>query len=110
MMLLKKSPPQLRLIFLRAVSKTTRAFLHCYTSLESFLKAKWQMMRPPIILKTSTHVYEIRPRADHSGVDLISDVLPFGPQWHAGPNALSNAINHAESCSRWHGAVVCPSD
>src|SRR5436190_8157093 len=31
MMLLKKSPPQLRLIFLRAVSKTTRAFSYCYT-------------------------------------------------------------------------------
>jgi len=24
------------------------------------------------------HVYEIRPRKDHRGVDLISDALPFG--------------------------------
>jgi hypothetical protein len=24
------------------------------------------------------HVYEARPRKDHRGVDLISDVLPFG--------------------------------
>jgi hypothetical protein len=24
------------------------------------------------------HVYEVRPRKDHCGVDLISDVLPFG--------------------------------
>jgi hypothetical protein len=23
-----------------------------------------------------THIYEIRPRSDHRGVDLISDVLP----------------------------------
>ena len=23
------------------------------------------------------HVYEVRPRKDHRGVDLISDVLPF---------------------------------
>src|SRR5947208_12311725 len=106
MMLLKKSPPQLRLIFLRAVSKTTRAFLHCYTSLESFLKAKWQMMRPPVTSKTSTHVYEIRPRADHSGVDLISDVLPFSPLWYAGPNAISNAIRYAKSFSRSHDAVI----
>src|SRR5438094_4314503 len=106
MMLLKKSPPQLRLIFLRAVSKTTRAFLHCYTSLESFLKAKWQMMRPPVTSKTSTHVYEIRPRADHSGVDLISDVLPFSPLWYAGPNAISNAIRYAKSSSRSHDAVI----
>jgi hypothetical protein len=25
-----------------------------------------------------THVYEVRPRKDKRGVDLISDVLPFG--------------------------------
>src|SRR5204863_8282338 len=91
---------------LRAISKTTRAFLHCYTSLESFLKAKWQMMRPPATSKTSTHVYEIRPRADHSGVDLISDVLPFSPLWYAGPNAISNAIRYAKSSSRSHDAVI----
>jgi len=24
------------------------------------------------------HVYEVRPRKDRRGVDLISDVLPFG--------------------------------
>jgi hypothetical protein len=24
------------------------------------------------------HVYEVRPREDHRGVDLISDALPFG--------------------------------
>jgi hypothetical protein len=23
------------------------------------------------------HVYEVRPRKDHRGVDLISDALPF---------------------------------
>jgi hypothetical protein len=27
---------------------------------------------------SSTHVYEVRPRSDKRGVDLISDVLPFG--------------------------------
>jgi hypothetical protein len=27
------------------------------------------------------HVYEVRPRKDKRGVDLISDVLPFGRQW-----------------------------
>jgi hypothetical protein len=25
----------------------------------------------------SMHVYEVRPRKDHRGIDLISDVLPF---------------------------------
>ena len=29
----------------------------------------------------SMHVYEVRPRKDHRGVDLISDALPFGRLW-----------------------------
>jgi hypothetical protein len=37
------------------------------------------------------HVYEVRPRKDKRGVDLISDVLPFGGLWYGGPNAISNA-------------------
>ena len=28
------------------------------------------------------HVYEVRPRNDKRGVDLISDVLPFGRLWY----------------------------
>jgi hypothetical protein len=28
------------------------------------------------------HVYEVQPRKDHRGVDLISDVLPFGRLWY----------------------------
>jgi len=39
------------------------------------------------------HVYEVRPRKDHRGVDLISDVLPFGALWYGDPNAVANAIN-----------------
>jgi hypothetical protein len=38
------------------------------------------------------HVYEVRPRKDHRGVDLISDALPFGRLWYGQPNAISNAI------------------
>jgi hypothetical protein len=87
-------------------SQETKTFLHYYPSLESFLKAKWQMMRPPMTSKTSTHVYEVRPRADHSGIDLISDVLPFGPLWYSGPNAISNAIKYAKFSSRSHDAVI----
>jgi hypothetical protein len=30
------------------------------------------------------HVYEVRPRKDRRGVDLISDVLPFGRLWYCG--------------------------
>ena len=28
------------------------------------------------------HLYEVRPRKDHRGVDLVSDVLPFGRLWY----------------------------
>jgi hypothetical protein len=31
---------------------------------------------------TSQHEYEVRTRKDHRGVDLISDVLPFGRLWY----------------------------
>jgi hypothetical protein len=31
---------------------------------------------------TPAHVYEVRPRKDKRGVDLISDVLPFGRLWN----------------------------
>jgi hypothetical protein len=27
------------------------------------------------------HDYEVRPRQDHRGVDLISNALPFGRLW-----------------------------
>ena len=52
------------------------------------------------------HIYEIRPREDHRGVDLISDVLPFGRLWYAEPNALANAIHYAKFFSRSHDAVI----
>jgi len=29
-------------------------------------------------MQSTMHVYEVRPRKDKRGVDLISDVLPFG--------------------------------
>jgi hypothetical protein len=28
------------------------------------------------------HVYDVRPRKDKRGVDLISDALPFGALWY----------------------------
>jgi len=34
------------------------------------------------------HVYEVRPRKDHRGVDLISDALPFGRLWYGEQNAI----------------------
>jgi hypothetical protein len=52
------------------------------------------------------HVYEVRPRKDKRGVDLISDVLPFGRLWYGDTNAVANAIGYAEHFSRSHYAVI----
>jgi hypothetical protein len=54
----------------------------------------------------ATHVYEIRPRKDKRGVDLISDALPFSRLWYGEPNAISNAIGYAKFYSRSHDAVI----
>ena len=39
--------------------------------------------------------FQIRPRKDKRGVDLISDALPFGRLWYGDPDAISNAIDYA---------------
>ncbi len=48
------------------------------------------------------HAYEIRPRKDNRGVDLISDALPFGRLWYGGPNA----VDYAKFRSRSNDAVI----
>ena len=53
-----------------------------------------------------TDVYEIRPRKDKRGVDLISAALPFGRLWYGKLNAISNAVGYAKFFSRSHGAVI----
>jgi hypothetical protein len=57
-------------------------------------------------MTSSQHLYEVRPRKDHRGVDLISDALPFGGLWYGEPNAISNAISYAKFSSRSHAAVL----
>jgi len=52
------------------------------------------------------HVYEVRPRKVRRGVDLISDMLPFGRLWYGEPKAISNAIGYAQFYSRSHDAVI----
>ena len=52
------------------------------------------------------HAYEVRPRKDKRGVDLISDALPFGRLWYAEPNAIGNAIGAAKFYSRSHYPVI----
>jgi hypothetical protein len=52
------------------------------------------------------HAYEVRPRRDHRGVDLICDALPFGRLWYGEPNAISNAIGYTQFYSRSHDTVI----
>lgn len=57
-------------------------------------------------MSRATHSYEVRPRKDHRGFDLIGDALPFGRLWYAEPNAISNAIGYSKFFSRSHGALI----
>jgi hypothetical protein len=52
---------------------------------------------------SSQHVYEIRPRKDHRGVDLISGALPFGGLWYLDS---ADAFDYAKFRSRSHDAVI----
>jgi hypothetical protein len=54
----------------------------------------------------SMHIYEVRPRKDKRGVNLISEALPFGRLWYGEPNGISNAIDYAKHRSRSHDAVI----
>ena len=57
-------------------------------------------------MTNSRHVYEVRPRKDHRGVDLISDALPFGRLWYGEPDAVNAAIGYAMHRSRSADAVI----
>jgi hypothetical protein len=48
-------------------------------------------------------VYEVRPRKDRRGFDLISDQLPFGRLWYRDCDA---AIDYARFFSRSHRARI----
>jgi hypothetical protein len=54
----------------------------------------------------SIHVYQVSPRKDRRGVDLISDVLPFGRLSYGEPNAVANAIGYAGRRGRSYQAVI----
>jgi hypothetical protein len=53
-------------------------------------------------------VYEVRPRRDGNGFDLISDRLRYGPIWYAGSDAVRYAVAYAKyrALSRSHRAVI----
>jgi hypothetical protein len=52
------------------------------------------------------YTYEVRPRKDHRGVDLIADALPFGRLWYAEPDAINNAMGYAKRRSPSNRALI----
>jgi hypothetical protein len=56
----------------------------------------------------SRDLYEVRPRKDRDGFDLISELFRYGPIWYAGPDAVRNAVAYAKyrSLSRSHRAKI----
>ena len=59
-------------------------------------------------LKADHDHYEVRPRKDRDGFDLISKLFRYGPIWYAGPDAVRNAIAYAKyrSHSRSQRAII----
>ena len=57
---------------------------------------------------TAQDVYEIRPRKEPDGFDLISDRLRYGPISYAGSDAVRYAVAYAKYCShsRSHRAII----
>jgi hypothetical protein len=51
----------------------------------------------------SAVTYEVRPRKDKRGFDLISDALPFGALWYTKPD---DAVDYAKFFSRSHHSVI----
>jgi hypothetical protein len=89
----------------KAVHLTKRAGRLVKASMK-FVQQRWAKSDREKHSTTSTHVYEIRPRADKRGVDLISDALPYSPLWYRGLNAIGDAIGHAKFYSGSHDAVI----
>ncbi len=59
-----------------------------------------------VAMASPQHIYEVRPRNDKRGFDLISDALSFGGLWYVGPNAVSHAIGYAKHRSRSHNVPI----
>jgi hypothetical protein len=50
--------------------------------------------------------YEIRPRKDRRGVNLISEKLPYGVVWYGEPNAVEHAASYAQFNAGSEAAII----
>ena len=67
--------------------------------------SSWDSTRS-LTMISSQHVYEIRPRKDRLGFELIGDRLPLGLLWFEGPDAIVDAVKYAKFCSHSHPAII----
>ena len=57
-------------------------------------------------MRETEYLYEVRPRKDRRGVDLISDALLFGRLWYGGSGGVANAIGYAKFFSRSQPTLI----
>jgi hypothetical protein len=78
---------------------TEKSLLSAFKGMEgSAVKGKREGQNS-VGLRTDHDVYEVRPRKDRDGVDLISDRFRNGPIGYEGPDAVRNAVAYAKCCS-----------
>jgi hypothetical protein len=59
------------------------------------------------MLAMPADLYEVRPRKDKRGFDLISDALPFGVLWYAEPNAVrSHGQRSVDTAYTLHSEIL----
>jgi hypothetical protein len=51
-------------------------------------------------------IYEIRPRKDWHGFDLVGHRVPLGELRFEGPDAIVDAVNYAKFYSRSHPGII----
>ncbi|SRR6266487_4230685 len=61
---------------------------------------------PIAAMNGSQDVYEIRPRKNRRGFDLIGDRLPLGLLWFEGPDAFGEAVSYAKFFSLSQPAII----
>jgi hypothetical protein len=54
----------------------------------------------------SQPAYEVRPRKDWQGYELIGHHVPLGRLRFEGPDAIVDALNYAKFCSRSHPGII----
>jgi hypothetical protein len=76
--------------------------------MEALLGKLRQGVSSRMVDSPAADVYEIRPRKDGDGFDLISDQLRRGPIWYSGPDAVRKAVAYAKfrSLSRSRRAII----